>query len=151
MSWRTRAERLLHRCETEVQRKDVEERERNRWIDSLVELLESTKLVEEGHRAEQGSKYFVNRYAMGRRAATIRQHVRHGRRLQEYMGSIFGEPWLRDAGDLIAYIALRMEEPCGRTVPASFFKAVAILETSAEVPQEKRISASVAVHHFGEK
>ena len=58
VTWRTRAEHLLQGCETEVQRKDVEERERNRWIQNLVhELLESTKLIEEAQRAERGSKY----------------------------------------------------------------------------------------------
>lgn len=94
------------------------------------------------------SKYLAARYAMGRRANTIRQHVKVGTRLHEYMYKIFGIPWLRDAGDLIGYISLRMEEACGKTVPGSLYKAVVFLETSAEVPPDRRVSSSLALQHF---
>ena len=64
------------------------------------------------------------------------------------MNKIFNVPWLRDAGDLIGYISLRMEEPCGKSVPSSLFKALVFLETSAEVPPDRRISGSMALQHF---
>ena len=46
-SWRTRGDRLLHGCE-------VEEKERNRWITHLVNLLEQAQLIEEGKRGPDG-------------------------------------------------------------------------------------------------
>ena len=148
VSWRTRGDRLLHRCDTEEQRKEVEEKERDRWIAHLVAFLEEAQLIEKGKRGPEGLKYYANRFAMGRRSSTIRQHVLHGRRLMDYMQKVYSAPWLRHEGDLIAYIALRMEEPCGRTIPGSYFKAVAFLEMSAEVPEDRKVTSSASLHHF---
>lgn len=55
---------------------------------------------------------------------------------------------MRTPGDLIGYIALRLEEPCGRTVPGSLGKAVIFLEMAGEVSVEKRISADQGLQHF---
>ena len=111
----------------------------------LIELLEVTGLAEIKEKKPERYTYFASRIAMGRRASTLRQHVRLGKLLQVFMESVFGMRWLRHEGDLIAYIALRMEEPCGKSVPGS---AVAFLELAAEVPMEQRISASLALQHF---
>ena len=148
VSWRTRGDRLLQGCGTEEQRKEVEERERDRWIAHLVDFLEQAQLIEKGKRGPEGLKYYAKRFAMGRRAPTIRQHVLHGRHLMVYMQNVYSAPWLRHEGDLIAYIALRMEEPCGRTIPGSYFKAVAFLEMSAELPEDRKVTGSASLHHF---
>ena len=55
---------------------------------------------------------------------------------------------MRTPGDLIGYIALRLGEPCGRTVPGSLGKAVIFLEMAGEVSVEKRISADQGLQHF---
>lgn len=148
VSWKTRADKMLGHTPSEELRQQVEEKERDRWIQKLVTLLEVSGLVEALERKPERYKYYASRYAMGRRAATLRQHVRYGIQLQEYMEGVFGERWLRHEGDFIAYVALRMEEPCGCSVPGSLFKALAFLELSAEVPAERRISSSLALHHF---
>ena len=147
VSWKTRADKMLGSGPSDELRQQVEEKERDRWIKKLVLLLEVSGLVDTVERKPERYKYFASRYAMGRRASTLRQHIRYGSQLQEYMEGVFGERWLRHEGDLIAYISLRMEEPCGRSVPGPLFRAVAFLELSAEVPEGQRISAS-ALQHF---
>ena len=148
VSWKTRADRLLGHQPTPELRQEVEEKERQRWVRKLIELLEVTGLAEVKEKKPERYTYFASRFAMGRRASTIRQHVRLGKLLQVFMESVFGVRWLRHEGDLIAYIALRMEEPCGKSVPGSLFKAVAFLELAAEVPMDRRVSASLALQHF---
>ncbi|CAK9037827.1 DnaJ-like subfamily C member 17 [Durusdinium trenchii] len=100
VSWRTRGERLLHGCDTEDQRRAVEDKERERWVGMLIQLLEVTGLIDGEKRGPQGLKYFVNRFAMGRRGSTIRQHVLHGKRLHEYMKSIYREQKITSAASL---------------------------------------------------
>ena len=113
VSWKTRADRMLGSGPTDELRQQVEEKERERWVGKLIEILERNPLVEEAEKKPERYKYFASRYAMGRRASTIRQHVRHGTILQEFMENTHGERWLRHEEDLIAHISLRMEEPCG--------------------------------------
>ena len=148
VSWKTRADRLLGLQPTPELRQEVEEKERQRWVRKLIELLEVTGLAEIKEKKPERYTFFASRFAMGRRSSTLRQHVRLGKLLQGFMESVFGVRWLRHEGDLIAYIALRMEEPCGKSVPGSLFKAVAFLELAAEVPMDQRISASLALQHF---
>ena len=148
VGWRSGMHRRAHQCTTEDQRARLEEKEREARIQELVKLLEVTEMIEVENPLGKASKYMAARYAMGRRANTIRQHVKVGFRLHEYMNKIYNVPWLRDAGDLIGYISLRMEEPCGKSVPSSLFKALVFLETSAEVPPDRRISGSMALQHF---
>ena len=148
VGWRSGMHRRAHQCTTEDQRARLEEKEREARIQELVKLLEVTEMIEVENPLGKASKYMAARYAMGRRANTIRQHVKVGIRLREYMNKIYNVPWLRYAGYLIGYISLRMEEPCGKSVPSSLFKALVFLETSAEVPPDRRISGSMALQHF---
>ena len=46
------------------------------------------------------------------------------------------------------YVSLLLEEPCGRSVPSSLFKAVAFLEMASEVHPEKRITTTQAIHNY---
>ena len=64
------------------------------------------------------------------------------------MESIYGTAWLRSPGDFIGYVALLLEEPCGRSVPGSLFKCLAFLEAAAEVSPEKRLSSAQSIHNY---
>ena len=147
-TWTTRLQRLSAKVVGDNQREKIEQGERERWVKELHELL----YYEAGYLGKpdkefEAMKYVATRYAMGRRASTIRQHVRHARRIQEYMEGVYGVQWLRHPKDLC--INARLEEPCGRSVPGSLFKAlVFIMENAAELPQERRLSTSMALHHY---
>ena len=64
------------------------------------------------------------------------------------MEGVYGVQWLRHPKDLMMYINARLEEPCGRSVPGSLFKALVFMENAAELPQERRLSTSMALHHY---
>ena len=65
-----------------------------------------------------------------------------------YMEGVYGVQWLRHPKDLMLYINAQLEEPCGRSVPGSLFKALVFMENAAELPPERRLSTSMALHHY---
>ena len=148
VTWKTRLQKALAGVTGEQQRAKVEEAERSRWIKELLKLLEDAGFLGATSKNAEAMKHLAARCAMGRRASTVRQHVKYGKRLQTYMESVYGVAWLRGYSDFIGYVALLLEEPCGRSVPSSLFKAVAFMEMAAEVPSEKRLTASQAVHNY---
>lgn len=147
-TWTTRLHRLEAKVTGDNQREKLEQAERDRWVRELNDLLHEAGYLGRQDKEFEAMQYVATRYAMGRRAATIRQHVRHGRRIQEYMEGVYGVQWLRHPKDLMFYINARLEEPCGRSVPGSLFKALVFLENAAELPQERRLSTSMALHHY---
>ena len=125
MTWKTRLQKAMATAPDDQHRAKAEEKERQRWIRELMTLLEDAGFLGNVVREEDAMKHLAARVAAGRRASTLRQHVRYGRRLQSYMETVFGLAWLRGHGDFIGYVALLLEEPCGRTVPSSLFKSLA--------------------------
>ena len=137
MIWPTRYQRRLKHCKEDAQREKLEEDERNRQIGRLVELLRKTGMLkEETVREGASSEWMTRRRAMGRRAGTLRAHVRMGVRMREFTTGCLDSDWFKGTGDLMDYIAGRLEEPCGKSIPVSIVAAVRFLEASAEVPIE---------------
>ena len=132
------------------QRAKLEEMERDRLANDLVSLLRKAGLLvkkdEPGLRESQ--HWLLKRHAMGRRPSTLRQHVRLGRKLVGYAKHSYGAAWFKEPADVMEYVALRMEEPCGKSVPGSIWATLRFLEESAEVPGEKRISGDLALRNF---
>ena len=149
VTWKTRLQKALAGAAGEQQRAKVEEAERERWIKELLKLLEDAGFLGSTAKNPEAMKHLAARCAMGRRASTLRQHVKYGRKVQVYiMESIYGVAWLRGYMDFIGYVSLLLEEPCGRSVPSSLFKAIAFMELASEVPDDKRISTTQAVHNY---
>ena len=149
MSWPTRYQRRMHHAQEDAQREKIEEEERDRQIRKLMELLSAAELIDgEDKRGEEASVWMVRPRAMGRRANTLRAHVRMGQRMQEFTSAALGRSWFEGPGDVMDYIAGRVEEPCGKSVPASVYSALKFLEMSAEVPREKRISEDETLRNF---
>ena len=149
MSWPTRYQRRMHHAQEDAQRDKIEEEERDRQIRKLMELLNAAELIDgDDKRGEEASVWMVRRRAMGRRANTLRAHVRMGQRMQEFASAALGRSWFEGPGDVMDYIAGRVEEPCGKSVPASVYSALKFLEMSAEVPREKRISEDETLRNF---
>ena len=145
MIWPTRYQRRLKHCKEDAQRKKLEEDERNRQIGRLVELLRKTGMLkEETMREGASSEWMTRRRAMGRRASTLRAHVRMGMRMREFTTGCLDSDWFKGTGDLMDYIAGRLEEPCGKSIPVS----VRFLEASAEVPMDRRLSEDPVLQNF---
>ncbi len=139
----------------EDQRAKVEEAERERLTRELVSLLEKAGLIDKKIETETGGQadqWLAKRHAMGRRPSTLRQHVRLGRKLVGYyMRSSFGCSWFRSVGDVMEYVALRLQEPCGKSVPGSIWATLRFLEASAEVEESKRLGNVGALKNFFEE
>ena len=149
MIWPTRYQRRLKHCKEDAQREKVEEDERNRQISRLVELLRKTGMLkEETMREGASSEWMTRRRAMGRRASTLRAHVRMGMRMREFTTGCLDSDWFKGTGDLMDYIAGRLEEPCGKSIPVSIVAAVRFLEASAEVPMDRRLSEDPVLQNF---
>ena len=82
-TWTTRLQRLASKVTGDNQREKLEQAERDRWMKELNDLLHEAGYLGRQDKEFEAMQYVATRYAMGRRAATIRQHVRHGRRIQE--------------------------------------------------------------------
>ena len=134
------------------QRAKLEELERDRLANDLVSLLRKAGLLvkkdEPGAGLRESQHWLLKRHAMGRRPATLRQHVRLGRKLVGYAKHSYGAAWFKEPADVMEYVALRMEEPCGKSVPGSIWATLRFLQESAEVPAEKRISGDLALRNF---
>eukprot|EP00913_Durusdinium_trenchii_P008623 g8097.t1 len=89
-TWTTRLHRLEAKVTGDNQREKLEQAERDRWVRELNDLLHEAGYLGRQDKEFEAMQYVATRYAMGRRAATIRQHVRHGRRIQEYMEGVYG-------------------------------------------------------------
>ena len=84
----------------------------------------------------------TRRFAKGRRAGTLRKHVRTWQRAMRFWQFTFGTHWPQHPYHVVAYLESRAAEPCGRTVPMSIFKTIMFMEHSAEVSR----SAMVHLH-----
>ena len=145
VSWPTRYSRRMHHAQEDSQR----EKKRDRQIKKLVELLKKAEMIQdEDKKGEASSAWLTRRRAMGRRVNTLRAHVRMGTRMQEFASAALGVPWFRHPGDLMDFIVGRLEEPCGKSVPASVFSALKFMELAAELPREKRMSEDETLRNF---
>lgn len=80
---------------TDDQREQVEVAERRRWIGALVKHLQDAGFTDRlASLGQDRVQYLATRFAMGRRASTLRQRVRYCIRVQEYMMSIYCDAWL---------------------------------------------------------
>ena len=150
MIWPTRFYRRLRHCKEEGQRQKLEEDERDRQIGKLVVLLKKIGLIEDGDDRPAGPSgaWAVKRHALGRRANTLRIHVRLGERMGEYAMRTHGVEWFRNVAEIMDYVAGRLEEPCGKTVPNSIYSTVKFLELSAELPVQRRMGSDQALENF---
>ncbi len=89
----------MSHAKEDTQREKIEEDERNRQINRLVELLKKADLLKEDNPREgASSSWMTKRRAMGRRANTLRAHVRLGERMRECSASSLGKSWIQRTG-----------------------------------------------------
>eukprot|EP00434_Breviolum_minutum_P020185 symbB.v1.2.017800.t1/scaffold1394.1/size200789/23 len=127
-------------------------RKEKAWTDGggRADLSDSSQGIQMARaRAMLPRAVWPNRlHAMGRRPNTLRQHVRLARKFNTYMRAAYVHQWFRHSGDVMEYVALRLEEPCGKSVPSSIWSTLKFLEMSAEVPESKRISSDLSLKNF---
>ena len=148
--WPSRYARRMAAEKDQEQRSKLEEQERDRLTRDLVLVLRKAGLLVKKPEPEslEVQQWLTKRHAMGRRPSTLRQHVRLGRKLVNYVKHSYGTSWFKEASEVMEYVAQRLEEPCGKSVPNSIWSTLRFLEESAEVPEGERISRDGALKNF---
>ena len=140
-----REKRLAAAGADENQRESIEKDERERWVRELVHILRQGGAPVMDEIFVEGADPIpvpTRRFAKGRRAGTLRKHVRTWQRAMRFWQFTFGTHWPQHPYHVVAYLENRAAEPCGRTVPMSIFKTIMFMEHSAEVSR----SAMVHLH-----
>ena len=148
--WPTRLSKLMAVAGDNVQlRQSAEETERLRWIEELRKIMVEAKLP-----AVETEEYYgipTQRIGKGRRASTLRKHVKTWWRVREWMVASFGVPWPRVPGHLALYLEARAAEPCGRSVPTSVYKTFMFMEFAGEVGKEDQLQNDLALKNVLEE
>ena len=136
---------------------DLEEAERSRWLQEFSSLLiEGDYPIAQLVRASLDPSAVYRRSAGGRRAGTVRQHVRAFRRFAAwraasgFRGRPTGPPGV---AQLLDFLNERAAGPCPRSVPQGIVDAVRFVEVAGGVPPEERLCShplvSAAVRDIG--
>ncbi|CAE7206140.1 unnamed protein product [Symbiodinium natans] len=128
------------------QRQATEARDRARWIGGLSKLIRQASLPAAIGLAGAGAERAMQRLGKGRRASTLRKHVRTWSRVHEWVLGAFGVAW-PSAAHFVAYLEARAAEPCGRSVPGSCLKSLMFIESAGELHASDKISAHPAVRN----
>ena len=150
LKWPTRLGKLLAVAGDNAQlRQSAEESERLRWIEELRKILAEAKLP-----AVEGDEWHgvpTLRIGKGRRASTLRKHVKTWWRVRDWLMASFNIPWPRVPGHLALYLEARAAEPCGRSVPASIYKTFMFLEFAGEVGKEDQLHSELSLKNVLEE
>ena len=150
--WPTRLHRRLNEAgDNQALRESVERNERNRWIKELKSILrEAGAPVMARDEIFEGVD-LTRRYGKGRRASTLRKHVKTWERVRKWMKVTFHKAWPTQPEEFAMYLEARANEPCGRTVPSSIYKTLLFMEAAGEFPVEEQLGRASAVKNVLEE
>ena len=144
VKWPTRLGKLLAVAGDNAQlRQTAEETERLRWIEELRKIMVEAKLP--AVEAEEWHGVPTLRIGKGRRASTLRKHVKTWWQVREWLMASFSIPWPKVPGHLALYLEARAAEPCGRSVPTSVYKTFMFMEFAGEVGKEDQMQNDLAL------
>ncbi|CAE7744931.1 unnamed protein product [Symbiodinium sp. CCMP2592] len=141
--WPTRSHGAASLSAVDQARQAEEDKQRCRWLSQLQRLIATSGLP----AAEAG---ISGRVGKGRRASTLRKHVKTWERVVAWVRSAFGVSW-PSADHFAAYLQARASEPCGRSVPGSCLKTLMFMESAGEVPLDSKISRCPVIRNTMEE
>ena len=145
--WPTKLHKKLEAAgDNQLLRDDAEKTERGRWIKGLKELLEEAECP-----VTRGGGDLTRRYGKGRRAGTLRKHVKTWQKIRDWLKSTFDVVWPKEDWEFAMYLECRADEPCGKSIPASIFKTLMFMENAAEIPVENQICRKPALKNVLEE
>ena len=76
----------------------------------------------------------------GRRTSTLKARVREARKLQTWLMTTYGTPWITRVVQLLDYVCERAREPCSASVPKSIISCVDFVESVGGIKEVDRHS-----------
>eukprot|EP00435_Cladocopium_sp_Y103_P049064 s1069_g14.t1 len=150
--WPTRLLKKLDMAgENQALRDSVERNERNRWIKELKVFLDQGEAPVMKRSQVVGGVDMTRRFGKGRRASTLRKHVKTWKKVRDWMAVTFDKYWPEHPEEFALYLESRANEPCGRTVPGSIFKTLLFMENAGEFPVEQQLGRSPAIKNVLEE
>ena len=133
--WPSRVKRSLVKAKGDTAlRQQLEDRERTKWAARLAGIISAARLPAAldtaGQLCELGE---LKRSSKGRRSSTLKAHVRYCEGFLVWLSIATGLLWPSSPRDVIKYLEMRSEEPCGRTVPGTIQRALIFVESAGEV------------------
>ena len=145
--WPTRLGRKLAEAGDNMQlRAAAEDQEREKWLKELRHLI----TVGAGGNSDE-VEAITRRVGKGRRAGTLRKHVKVWVRFMDWLVASFQLHWPSSAAQVALYLETRASEPCGKSVPLSILKTLIFMEHAAEVPVQQQLNKLPAVKNAMEE
>lgn len=149
VKWPTRATMLKSAAGGDLyQRGLVEEAERTRWLKELAKQIKEADTCDVSG-ADHG--LFAARIGKGRRANTLRKHVKTWGRFIGWLTATYGVKWPERPFQFADYLISRAMEPCGRSIPVSAFKTLVFMEHAAEIPKDLQLNTAGAIKNAMEE
>ena len=129
-------------------RAEVENKEREKWLGRLMaQLRNGLRARGDAMAADQLSR----RVGKGRRAGTLRKHVKVWDRFVGWLQATYEVGWPEGPAQVAAYLECRAAEPCGKSVPLSVVKTLMFMESAAEIEVNQQLGKSPAVKNAMEE
>ena len=143
--WPTRATMLKSAAgDDRYQREMIESDERKRWLKELEKQVRQASTWEIVG-TDQG--LLSRRMGKGRRANTLRKHVKTWEHFIRWLLAAYGVKWPEAPYQFADYLLSRAMEPCGPSIPVSAFKTLIFMEHAAEIPKEEQLNTSGAIRN----
>lgn len=142
----TRLRRVGRRClasdaQTPGERELAEKQDRDHWTSVLIGFLMEGNLPSVLLARMSDDPYKVLQGAAGRtRGSTMRSYLRAWKRFRFWLLLVYNLSFPSDPVQLVDYLHVLREEPCGRTVPKKFLQAASWLEGAGGVALQARLS-----------
>ena len=141
--WPTRLSMKLHIASSDVGLRELaEKQERDRWVKAIRDIVKEAKLPVAQRSTEDA---MLIRVAKGRRANTLRKHVKTWMKASRWLDATFGMQWPGSPECFAEFLEAMVEEPCARSFPESVYKALMFLEYAGEVPEADQLCRAPAI------
>ena len=146
--WPTRLDRLKAEAADNVDlREKAERNERDRWIGCLRGILIEASVPVARELLDVRGLTLTRRFGKGRRASTLRKHVKTWVKFRGWLMATFELRWPHEPCHFSTYLEARADEPCGKSIPASLLKTLIFMENAAEIPKGEQINNAPTIRN----
>jgi hypothetical protein len=141
--WKTRRQKEMGLASGPQERADIEQKERDRWLLQVIEIVREASLPVVTFAAMSTSPELALKHIAGvRKAKTLRARVRTWNNVRMWLLLVHETTWPLHLGHMLDYLHDLEISKCSRTVPRSVFLALLFFETAGAVDPVNMISSN---------